>query len=337
VAQPAALPVLDISRFHGRDHAEFLAELRTAAHEVGFFYITGHGVPASLQDDMLRTGRSFFALPQEELLEIENIKSPHFRGYSPPGSEYSAGKADWRELIHIGPERSPVDTGPDTPAYFRLIGPNQWPSALPELRETVLRWQKEALRVSLEVLRALAAALGQRETHFEKWFDDEAAAHVEIVHYPPRPTEDTHQGVGAHTDYGYLALLQQDEVGGLQVRRGDGRWIDAAPMPHTFIVNFGEMMEVATGGYLKATPHRVISPQPGVDRYSVPFFLGPRLDAVVEPMILPAELRRQGPIADSDAPLPTPFGETALDRWMRAHPHVAERWWADVQKRQATQ
>ncbi|MFF4687807.1 2OG-Fe(II) oxygenase family protein [Streptomyces sp. NPDC001307] len=104
-----------------------------------------------------------------------------------------------------------------------------------ELRGLVLRWQAEALRVSREVLRALAAALGQDEGYFDQWFDDEAAAHVKIVHYPPRAAEDADQGVGAHKDYGYLALLQQDEVGGLQVQREDGVWIDAVPAPDAFV------------------------------------------------------------------------------------------------------
>ncbi|GGU93514.1 hypothetical protein GCM10010260_30670 [Streptomyces filipinensis] len=127
----------------------------------------------------------------------------------------------------------------------------------------MLRWQAEALRVSREVLRALGAALGQDEGYFDQWFDDEAAVHVKIVHYPPRAAEDADQGVGAHKDYGYLALLQQDEVDGLQVRRQDGEWIDAVPVPNAFVFNIGEMLEMATQGYLKATQHRVVSPQSG--------------------------------------------------------------------------
>jgi isopenicillin N synthase-like dioxygenase len=99
-----------------------------------------------------------------------------------------------------------------------LIGPNQWPAQLPELRTITLAWRAEALRVSREVLRALSAALGQSEDYFDTWFDAEAPTHVKIVQYPGRATEDSEQGVGVHKDYGYLALLQQDDVGGLQVQ-----------------------------------------------------------------------------------------------------------------------
>ncbi len=334
MAQPAVLPVIDISRFRGpdSDRAAFLAELRSAAHETGFFYVTGHGVPKALRDEVLALARAFFALPEHQRLEIENVNSPQFRGYTRTGTEYTAGSPDWREQIDIGPERAALTTGPGDPDYVRLVGPNQWPSALPELRDTVLRWQAEALRVSREVLRALAAALGQDEGYFDQWFDDEAAVHVKIVHYPPRAAQDADQGVGAHKDYGYLALLQQDDIGGLQVRREDGGWIDAVPVPDAVVFNIGEMLEIATQGYLRATQHRVVSPQPGVHRYSIPFFLGPRLDAVVKPLLLPPELAAlsRGVSDDPDNPLLAAFGENAVVGWLRSHPRVAERWWSDV-------
>lgn len=334
MAQHPPLPVVDISAFRdpATDRDAFLAGLRAAAHDVGFFLVTGHGFPAALQEEALRAAHDFFALPEERRLEIENVNSPHFRGYTRTGTEHTAGRADWREQLDIGPEREPVPTAPGDPDYLRLIGPNQWPSALPGLRGTVLRWQAEALRVGREVLRALAAALGQDEDHFDRWFDDEAAVHLKIVHYPPRPARDADQGVGAHKDYGYLALLQQDGVGGLQVRRDDGGWTDVPPVPGAFVVNIGEMLEIATGGYLKATAHRVVSPRAGVDRYSLPFFLAPRLDAVVEPLTLPPELaaRARGVSDDPDNPLLAQYGANALLGWLRSHPRVAERWWPDV-------
>ncbi|WP_240512790.1 2-oxoglutarate and iron-dependent oxygenase domain-containing protein [Streptomyces griseoruber] len=129
MAQLTALPVLDISRFRtpDTDRAAFLAELRSA-HEVGFFYVTGHGVPAALRDEALTAARAFFALPEKRRLEIENLNSPQFHGYTRTGTEYTAGSADWREQTDIGPEPAALGTGPDDPDYLRLIGPNQWPS-----------------------------------------------------------------------------------------------------------------------------------------------------------------------------------------------------------------
>jgi isopenicillin N synthase-like dioxygenase len=333
-ASRLALPLIDISRLRGSvdDRAALLAGLRQAAHEVGFFYVVGHGVPAEVTDGIFAAAKRFFALPLQRRLEIENLNSPQFRGYTRVGTEHTGGTPDWREQIDIGPERTALPRVDGAPAWQRLIGPNQWPAALPELKAVTLAWQAEALRVSREVLRALAAALGQDEGYFDTWFDDEAATHVKIIHYPGRTADTTDQGVGAHKDYGYLALLQQDDIGGLQVQAQDGTWFDATPVPGSFVFNIGEMLEIATQGYLTATRHRVVSPRAGVDRYSVPFFLGPRLDAVVEPLTLPGELaaRARGVSDDPDNPLHAAYGENALVGWLRSDPRVAERWWSDV-------
>ncbi len=229
-------------------------------------------------------------------------------------------------------ERPALDLGPDDPAYLRLIGPNQWPESLPALRDAVFTWQGEADRVSREVLRALAVALGQDESWFDRWFDDEAHSHLKVVRYPGRGDAPDDQGVGAHKDYGFLALLLQDDIGGLLVEALDGTWVDAVPVPGAFVFNLGEVLEIATRGYLRATVHRVTSPPGAGERFSVPFFLGPRLDSVIEEIPLPPELAAQarGVDADPDNPLLTQYGENTLKGWLRAHPAVAERWWSDV-------
>jgi isopenicillin N synthase-like dioxygenase len=225
---------------------------------------------------------------------------------------------------------------PDKP-YLGLIGPNLWPPAAPSLRPAVLRWLDEADRVSREVLRALAAALGQPETYFDGWFDEEAHTHVKVVHYPGRERAESDQGVGAHKDYGWLALLLQDDLGGLQVEAKDGSWIDAVPIPGTFVVNIGEMLEIATQGYLRATRHRVVTPSAGRDRYSIPVFLGPRLDAVVRPLQLPAGLAAEASGVEEDPanPILAEYGRNQLRGWLRSHPRVAERWWPEGNPRPA--
>jgi isopenicillin N synthase-like dioxygenase len=330
------LPLVDISRF--RDPAqreEFLAGLRHAAHDVGFFYVVGHGVPPEVTEGVMEQARAFFALPAEDRLAIENLNSKQFRGYSRVGTEHTAGAADQRDQIDIGPERPVLDEVPADKPYLGLVGPNQWPPALPTLKPAVLRWLDEADRVSREVLRALAAALGQPETYFDGWFDDESHTHVKVVHYPGRERAESDQGVGAHKDYGWLALLLQDDLGGLQVEAKDGSWIDAVPVPGAFVFNIGEMLEIATQGYLRATRHRVLTPAAGRDRYSIPVFLGPRLDAVVQPLRLPPELAGEagGVEDDPDNPILAEYGHNQLRGWLRSHPRVAERWWAEASAR----
>jgi isopenicillin N synthase-like dioxygenase len=327
-----SLPLVDIGRFRDPDHREaFLADLRHAAHDVGFFYVAGHGIPTEVTSGVLDAAREFFALPLDQRLEIENVNSPHFRGYSRVGTERTAGAADQRDQIDIGPERRALTDIPSDKAYLRLVGPNQWPSGAPDLRSAVLAWLAAADRVSREVLRALAAALGQPDTHFDTWFDDEANLHVKVVRYPAREQVESAQGVGAHKDYGWLTLLLQDELGGLQVEALDGTWIDARPVPGAFVVNIGELLEVATQGYLRATRHRVVSPA-GRERFSIPVFLDPRLDAVVEPLQLPPELAAEahGVEDDPDNPLLAQYGQKSLLGWLRSHPRVAERWHPDL-------
>lgn len=328
--QPADLPVLDLARYRASpgERAAFLDDLRDAAHNAGFLLVIGHGVPAEIYERLDAAARRFFALPDAVKQEIENVHSPQFRGYTRTGHEYTAGAIDEREQIDVGLERPAL--GPDAgPAYLRLIGPNQWPAAVPELRDAVVAWEAEMLRLGRELLGAFAAALGQPEGYFDRWFDEEAAWHGKLVHYPPRPGRA--QGVGPHKDYGYLTLLKVDDVGGLEVQTLDGEWIEAPPMAEALVVNIGEMLEIATQGYLRATQHRVVSPA-GADRYSYPFFVDPRYDAVVEPLKLPAELasKARGVEDDPDNPLLAAFGANALLGWLRSHPQVARRWWSDV-------
>jgi len=335
-----SIPLIDIARFRGSDEEReaFLSELRHAAHDVGFFYVTGHGVPSAVTDGVLDAAREFFALPLADRLAIDNLRSPQFRGYTRVGYEHTNGRSDRRDQLDVGVERAALELGPEDPAYLRLIGPNQWPDAFPGLKDAVLAWQSEADRVSREVLRALAAALGQPETYFDQWFDEEAHSHLKVIRYPGRGDAPDDQGVGAHKDYGFLALLLQDDFGGLQVEALDGAWLDASPVPGAFVFNLGEVLEIATRGYLRATVHRVVSPPGDVERFSIPYFLGPRLDSVIEQIPLPPELATQARGVDKDPsnPLLTDYGANTLKGWLRAHPKVAERWWSDVLDPQET-
>lgn len=316
------LPILDLDAA-GSDPESFRVMLREAAHQSGFFYLVGHGIPADTIDEVLATARAFFALSDAEKAEISQLESPQFRGYSRVGGELTNGRQDWREQIDIGPERPVVDDAED---YWRLQGPNLWPTALPRLRPVFEGWSDALSAVGLRLLRHWAASLGTDETFFDDAFADRPATLIKVVRYPG--SADRTQGVGAHKDSGVLTLLlvEPDSVG-LQVESESGEWIDAPPLDGAFIVNIGELLEVATGGYLRATRHRVIAPKPGTDRISVPFFLNPALDAVIPLIDLPADLaaRSRGVTADPDNPIFNTYGENAWKSRTRAHPDVAVR------------
>jgi isopenicillin N synthase-like dioxygenase len=317
------LPVVDL-----RSHPGRLREaLREAAHEVGFLYMTGHGVPRELADRVLAAARRLFQLPQPAKDAVAMVRSPHFRGYTRLGGELTRGRVDWREQIDIGPERAPID-GPGKPDYLWLQGPNQWPAGLPELPGLVAEWDAALSSVARTLLRHWAASLGSSPDVFESAFADAPATLIKIVRYPAHAASS--QGVGAHRDAGVLTLLLAEPGSrGLQVRRaggGDsgGSWIEVPPLPGAFIVNIGELLEVSTGGYLRATEHRVNLHGPAAERISVPYFFNPRLDARIPVLPLPDEL---GALADKredpSDPIFSVYGRNAWKSRLRAHPDVA--------------
>jgi isopenicillin N synthase-like dioxygenase len=278
-----------------------------------------------------REARAFFALPEAEKLAVEMIHSPHFRGYTRAGREITRGAPDWREQFDIHAEREALPQRPGAPAWTRLQGPNQWPAEHRALRPTLLAWQAALTLVAIRLLSAFAEALEQPKDAFEAITRDLPNQAMKIIRYPGRVTAESEQGVGAHKDSGLLTLLVQDTAGGLQVQGEDG-WIDATPIPGSFVVNIGELLELASNGYLKATVHRVVSPPAGRDRLSVAFFLGARLDATVPLLDLPPHLAAEamGPTADPLNPLFRNVGENYLKGRLRSHPDVAERHYADL-------
>ncbi len=324
------LPILDLSQLDaGHDAAaRFRADLRAATRDVGFFYLTGTGIPADLEQRLHRAARDFFALADDDKLAIENVKSPHFRGYTRIGGERTKGTVDWREQIDIGPERDAVEGGP---AFNRLIGPNLWPQAQPELRAVVAEWHAALSAIARKLLRAWALALGADESYFDDHFGEPSTL-IKIVRYPGTTDPEPQQGVGAHKDSGVLTLLWVEPGrGGLQVER-DGEWVDAPPVDGAFVVNIGELLEYATNGYLRATNHRVVSPRAPHDRLSIPFFFNPALDTKLPLIELPADLaaHARGVTQDPGNPIHSLYGENALKSRLRAHPDVAAIHHADL-------
>ncbi len=335
-----ALPVLDISRLNAgsAERQAFLDDLRRTAHEIGFFYIGGHGINPGLISEMLALARRFFDLPADDKLAIEMINSPHFRGYTRVGMEVTRGQRDWREQIDIGAERAALPPDDSRPAYTRLQGPNQWPAALPQLRETVLRYQAEVIALAIRLIKAFALALGQPEDVFEQIYTPAPHQLMKIIRYPGRDTTESDQGVGAHKDSGILTVLLQDVQSGLEVEH-DGAWIGAPPIPGTFVVNIGEVLELASDGYLRGTLHRVVTPPAGTDRISVPFFFAARLDATVPLLDLPPALEagRRRLTRDPMNPLFRNVGQNHLKSRLRSHPDVAQKYHADLLEAQKQQ
>jgi isopenicillin N synthase-like dioxygenase len=274
------IPVLRLGtarRAGGTFNETFLAGLRTALHEIGFLQLTDYGATPGQIGELTAAAARFFELPLEQRLRLDNRLSPHFRGYTRLGHELTAGRADAREQIDFAPKQAPVPREFWDAPYRLLEGPNQWPDdTVPELRPLVEQWAELLSTVGLELTRAIAVALALPQDHFDKYFAGKPHWFGKLIHYVEGADGTDLQGVGPHTDWNFLTLLLQDDTGGLQARpAGADRWIDVPPVDGALIVNIGEMLEVATHGYLVATPHRVLPCAPGGTRDSIGFFWAP--------------------------------------------------------------
>ncbi|UJL39750.1 isopenicillin N synthase family dioxygenase [Pantoea agglomerans] len=329
----AELPVIDFALLSGnqQQQQQVLEKLSQAARDVGFFYLINHGIDRKLLDEVQHVARKFFALPQADKSAVAMANSPHFRGYNLAGVEITRSQPDYREQFDIGAEREALPVTADSPTWQRMQGPNQWPETLPELQTVVTRWQQQMTAVALELLRAFAGALNLPRNAFDNLYGDYPNEHIKLIRYPGRKEGESRQGVGAHKDSGFLTMLLQDDQPGLQVEVTPDNWIDASPLPGAFVVNIGELLELATNGYLRATVHRVVSPPQSSERLSIAFFLGAQLDAVVPIYQLPPQLAElaQGPSSDPLNPLLREVGWNYLKGRLRSHPEVAQRFYPE--------
>ena len=282
-----AVPVIDLSPLTGSDArdpaavARLASALDEACRHVGFFYVTHHGVSSALRDAVFDLAQRFFAVPHDRKMSIHIRQSSCHRGYFPYFEENTDPKmtADLKEGFDIGRELPPDD--PDVRAGKPLHGPNQWPEGLPGFRETCDAYFAAMSGLARTILRGLALALSLDEDFFEDKVD-RPLAQLRLLHYPPQDGTIIERtlGCGAHTDYGCLTILAQDSVGGLQLQNAAGDWIEAPPIPGTFVINLGDQMARWTNDRYAATLHRVIN-RSGRERYSVPFFFDPNYDTVI--------------------------------------------------------
>ena len=282
------IPVIDVADcLAGRDGALAAAarQVRAALTTVGFFVLTGHGVPAALIERTFAEARRFHLLPMDKKLALK--LNEHINGYMVMG-RYAVrtsdindnDKGDLNEAFFIKRERAADD--PLARSGRRFVGPNQWPqeSDLPGFRAHVLEYVDVMDRFARRFLPAVAVALDLAPDWFEEAFTDSQFT-FRMSHYPPVAAEANQFGIAPHTDSNFMTFLAQTEVPGLQVRAPSGDWLDVPYVPGSFAVNSGDMLKRWSNGRLKSTPHRALPPV-GRDRYAIPFFLGPRFDQRIE-------------------------------------------------------
>jgi isopenicillin N synthase-like dioxygenase len=222
--------------------------------------------------------RAFFDLPLGERLDLDKAKAAGVRGYERLGGQTlePGTLADLKEGFYIGPEVEAAADGAD-PFDPR---PNLWPPGRPSFRLAMIAYHGALLAVSRRVMAGLALSLGLDEAAFDAFCTDPIAT-VRLLHYPPQESAQAGRGAGAHTDFGALTLLFQDEAGGLEVYDPAAEaWTDTEPVRGAFVVNLGDLTERWTNGRYRSTRHRVVN-RSGRRRYSIPFFLSGAPDYVV--------------------------------------------------------
>jgi isopenicillin N synthase-like dioxygenase len=317
-----SVPVIDIAPYtHGGEAGKraVAAEVRRACEEIGFFTITGHGVPESLVEEARHLALEFFAHPMPVKREIERPPSKISRGYSWVGDRglaYSLGDKsppDLQESFAMGPiSAAPADVA-GTPAEQAFFYPNLWPHNPLRYRAVFEHLYREMEGIATRIMRIFAIALDLPEHHFDDKVDQHTST-MRAVLYPPlsAPPEPGQLRAGAHTDYGTVTILRGDDVpGGLQVRLLNGEWVDVHPVPGSFVCNIGDLMMRWTNDRWLSNMHRVAVPPPAHahnHRLTLVFFHNPNCDA---------EIR----CIDPNAPAkyePVRFGDYYLGKHMKA-------------------
>ncbi|MSP49491.1 MAG: isopenicillin N synthase family oxygenase [Alphaproteobacteria bacterium] len=299
------IPTVDISpllgpRSPGREETD--RRLMEAAGRVGFLIISG--LPSEVPQGAAVRARlhRVFSLPETAKRALWRRKfdaaRPNvYHGWFP----LQNGAMTYKEGIDMGPDvADPVLTlDPTDP----LTEPTPLPGEgdLPGWHERVAGYYRGMEGLGRLLMRSVARGLGLAETFFDASFAGGNST-LRLIRYPVRPPESfvggdmaailiEHRGRsrhligGAHIDSGFVTLLAQDGIEGLQARAAGGDWIDVPPTEGTLAVNFGGVLERWTGGRIKATEHRVVGP--GRERFSIPFFYEPRVDAVIAPLPIP--------------------------------------------------
>ncbi len=275
------IPELNLSALNVRDTDE-MARLARAVRDIGFLTVTGTTLTPARVSRVLDLYRAFFKLPDAAKRAVDMARTGSNRGWGAPGSEQVNPDAnpDFKEVFDCGYE---LPAG--HPLASRRLGvyaPNLWPEEPADFRREVQTYYAEALNVGRQILAAIADVAGDDPFGFAGAFDAPMAL-LRGNYYPQRPhgAGEKDFGIAAHTDYGCLTLLAMDGSPGLTVQMPDGSWQAIDAQPGVFVINFGEMLEMWTGGRVKATLHRVVGGTN--ERISVPLFLNPSYDTNVAP------------------------------------------------------
>jgi len=272
------IPTIDIGPYlDGSNPKQVAEEVGKACESIGFFMISGHGVPLELLQEVQSHTTSFFDMPLECK---EKTSAPFGLGYMGEGTENVAATLkestvqDMKESLNLNlPVRDEV-----------------WPKDLPILNQTCQKYYAMVGDLSNKLMRIFALALNLEETFFDDKVNN-AFTCLRLLNYPEQPNATLPDNSAMevitrnaeHTDYGTLTILWSPDSRGLQAKSRQGEWIDVVSPIDNFIINVGDLMMNWTNDKWVSTLHRVV-PHPdtlGKRRMSIPFFHNPNPDAII--------------------------------------------------------
>lgn len=283
----AELPLIDIAPLCGdRAHPQralAIEALLEALSTVGFAVLRRHGVAPEVTTQMRTAVAATFAAPREHYAGL-TVQKSNYRGYVPLG--YFTPNSGVGEVDHYEAWKLHQETDPGDPVCLHspLYGPNRWPPIAADVRTAVLAYWQEMDRLNACVLSALCDGLGLDATKVLDMLR-KPLTNMTLLNYPGGSPKDG-WGIHPHKDFNFLTFLAHDPVGGLEVRKLDGAWLDACCPPDALVLNVGDMLELLSGGRLVSTPHRVVN-RSGQQRQSFPYFSVPRHDVWVKPLLPP--------------------------------------------------
>ncbi len=326
----SVVPVIDISALHDGDDeakAAVAAELDLACREIGFFQIKNHGVPAEVIEAMYRTSDEFFSLPDADKRRVAQPSPDTVRGYSSIGEQafsYSEDVQQPRDL-HEKFDVGPVDFDATDPYFSKENAgphflPNQWPQTPETMEQAWTTYFRVMNELSRKLMSAFALGLGLAPDYFAGTIDKDISM-LRAINYPhmTTPPQPGQMRAGAHTDYGSLTIVRQEEApGGLEVFTKDGDWIPVPVVPDALVVNIGDLMAQWTNDQWTSTRHRVRTPRPDAAgdtrRMSLVFFHQPNYDAMIECLptcVADGEQPTYAPISSGDH-LTSKFAKTIV-------------------------
>ncbi|MER9300701.1 isopenicillin N synthase family oxygenase [Mesorhizobium sp. M0621] len=277
------------------------ARIMAAASGMGFMAVRDFPGDDWLTPDRRAQLLRIFSLADTEKQKLlrwnfDRTKKNVYRGWFP----LQPTAVSYKEGIDMGPDLAHPARTPASGDPLCESTPLPAEDALPGWRAVAADYYRAMEAVGSALMRSIARGLGLPETIFNAYFEHGIST-LRLIRYPLRDANagiDTsgsefsvvHKGetrtiIGReHADSGFVTLLAQDGVEGLQAKTLAGEWIDVPPANGTLAVNFGQLLERWTGGGVRATRHRVIAPK--TTRFSIPFFYEPRVDAEIAPLPL---------------------------------------------------